>query len=488
MTVALKPYSRMKETGFECLGSVPTHWALVKLGQIGVFSKGSGGTKEDTTEAGVPCVRYGDLYTSHNFRIEKAESCISLDRAQDYTPVRHGDLLFAGSGETIEEIGKSAVNLFRSRSCCGGDVILFRPKRIVDPRYMGYATDCASARTQKARMGRGITVMHIYGSELKRMNLVLPPVHEQTAIARFLDYMDRRITRYIRAKEKLIVLLEEYKQALIHQTVTGQIDVSTGQPYAEYKDSGVAWLGNVPKRWAIASLRYIGTKFGSGVTPRGGAATYVNTGILFLRSQNIHFDGLHLNGAARISKETHDSQIASHVKPGDVLLNITGASIGRVCPVPEPFEKANVNQHVCIIRPRREKVMSEFLALYLSTPAIQQEIQVEQSGASREGLTLHSIRGFKVALPPIEIQKIVLATLSARIDKVTIAKNALKETISLLNDYRTRVNADIVTGKLDVREVAANLPDPDPLESAPSLDDLLHGEGRPELDEDAELA
>ena len=88
------------------------------------------------------------------------------------------------------------------------------------------------------------------------------------------------------------------------------------------------------------------------------------------------------------------------MKPGDVLLNITGASIGRVCSVPDDFCDGNVNQHVCIIRPRCSVMLPGFLAAFLSTPGMQREIQMEQSGASREGLNLDSIRTFKIVLPP----------------------------------------------------------------------------------------
>ena len=87
--------------------------------------------------------------------------------------------------------------------------------------------------------------------------LPLPPLPEQAAIVRFLDHADRRIQRYIRAKQKLIALLEEQKQAIIHQAVTGQIDVRTGQPYPSYKDSGVEWLDDVPEHWETRRLRTV---------------------------------------------------------------------------------------------------------------------------------------------------------------------------------------------------------------------------------------
>ena len=115
--------------------------------------------------------------------------------------------------------------------------------------------DCRPAATQKATMGRGITVMHVYGTQLKYLTIPLPPLVEQSAIVRFLDHTDRRIRTYIRAKQRLIALLEEQKQAIIHQAVTGQIDVRTGQPYPAYKPSGTGRLGDVPNHWMVSRVK-----------------------------------------------------------------------------------------------------------------------------------------------------------------------------------------------------------------------------------------
>ena len=112
MVAELKPYPDYKDSGVEWLGAVPAHWEVRHLGRIGRLFKGGGGTKEDTRESGVPCVRYGDLYTQHQFFITTTRACVTTELAKlVYTPIRYGDVLFAGSGETIDEIGKSAVNL-----------------------------------------------------------------------------------------------------------------------------------------------------------------------------------------------------------------------------------------------------------------------------------------------------------------------------------------------------------------------------------------
>ena len=224
----LRPYPNLKDSGVNWLGAVPRHWRVQQMGRIGRLWKGRGGNKGDESHSGTPCIRYGDLYTTHEFFILRSRSYVSDARATEYTPVETGDLLFAASGETIDEIGKSAVNLIQSPAFCGADIILFRPDGQFDARYLGYLADCKPVSAQKARMGRGITVKHIYTDRLKNLTLVIPPLKEQHAIAQFLDQVNRRIHRYTRAKQTLIELLGEQKQAIIQQAVTGQIDVRTG--------------------------------------------------------------------------------------------------------------------------------------------------------------------------------------------------------------------------------------------------------------------
>ena len=221
----LNPNARFKSSGIDCLGKVPMHWKLRRIGQIGRFFKSTGGGKEDEVSTGVPCVHYGDLYTTYDYHISKARSFIRTEIARNYTLIKFGDILFATSGETIDEIGKSAVNLMQGEVRCGGDVILFRPKCQVDARFMGYSTDSRLARIQKATMGRGITIMHIYAHQLKRLAIAIPPLAEQTAIASFLDQRTAEIDAAISATQRQISLLREFHTRLIADVVTGKLDV-----------------------------------------------------------------------------------------------------------------------------------------------------------------------------------------------------------------------------------------------------------------------
>ena len=247
MAAELKPYPAYKDSGVEGLGAVPAHWEARHLGRFGRLFKGGGGTKEDERESGVPCVRYGDLYTQHQFFITATRACVTPKLANTvYTPIRYGDVLFAGSGETIDEIGKSAVNLIAGPACCGGDVIILRPSIDADARFLGYAMDCAATARQKACIGRGFTVMHIYSSDLKYVTVAIPSLPEQAAIVRFLDHADRRIRRYIRGKQKLIALLEESRAVLINHAVTQGLGPISRDKWKHVRSSRVGVRVRIP--------------------------------------------------------------------------------------------------------------------------------------------------------------------------------------------------------------------------------------------------
>ena len=467
MAAELKPYPRYTDSGVPCLGEVPAHWEVRQVGRIGRLFKGGGGTKEDEQESGVPCVRYGDLYTHHRFFIAASRACVTPERAATaYTALRYGDVLFAGSGETIDEIGKSAVNLIRGSACCGGDVIIFRPSIRADSRFLGYASDCPSSARQKACMGRGFTVMHIYSSDLKYMAVALPPVPEQAAIVRFLDHADRRIRRYIRAKQKLIALLEEQKQALIHQAVTGRIDVRTGWPYSAYKDSGVEWLGDVPANWQVAQLRRMAVDrcdgpFGSGLK----SSHYTENGIRVVRLQNIGHGEFRDSDTAFISERHYESLGDHSVLPGDILVAGLGDDShpsGRACVAPESIVPAMVKADCFRFRPDREQVEPQFVALQLTATAVAASA-VLSTGATRSRTNLQSTSARVVGIPSVREQRLVVAFISRATSGICVAQQATRQQIATSGEYRARLIADVVTGKVNVREAAAGLPEVDPL-------------------------
>ena len=457
MTSSLRSYPEMKDSGVGALGRVPVHWRIRKLGQIGRFSKGNGGSKMDELQTGIPCVRYGDLYTSHTYFIHQSRGSISRERVEDYTPISYGDVLFAASGESIEEIGKSAVNVIKDEAYCGGDIILFRPSIEVHPKFMGYATDFRPATDQKARMGRGFTVVHVYSNQLKRLAVPLPPLREQASIVRFLDHADRRIRRYIRAKEKLIALLEEQKQAIIHQAVTGQIDIRTGQPYPVYKSSDVEWLGDVPAHWTLCRLRNVVSEVTTG--PRGWSSYASDAGPLFIRIANLDRGSLRLrfDDVVRLNLPDTSEVSRTRIREGDILMSVT-AYIGSVAIAPDGLEEAYVSQHVARCRPIR-KSSSFWLGYVLMSRMGQIYGQVALYGGTKDGLSLDDVKNYPIVLPPPCEQSRIVGRIERELALLGKESDVAQRQIDLVREYRTRLIADVVTGKLDVREAATVLPE-----------------------------
>ena len=328
----------------------------------------------------------------------------------------------------------------------------------MDERFLLYLTFSSAFRSLgAAEMSGAAGQKRVPASFFNNLTPAIPPLNEQRAIAAFLDRETERIDALVAKKRRLVERLREYRTALITHTVTRGLPPEAARAAGldsspRLKPSGVEWLDDVPEHWEVLRLSYLATKFGSGITPHGGATVYQETGVPFLRSQNIHFDGLRIQDVARIPPSLHRELASSHVQPGDVLLNITGASIGRVCSVPNDFADGNVNQHVCIVRPNQRRLLPGFLAAYLSTPAMQREIQFEQSGASREGLTLQSIRNFKIVVPPVPEQTAIVGYLGAEDGRIRGLTSEVESAVQRLQEYRTALITAAVTGKIDVRE------------------------------------
>ncbi len=220
--------------------------------------------------------------------------------------------------------------------------------------------------------------------------------------------------------------------------------------------------------WQHVKLGSLAIKVGSGSTPRGGNSVYTKAGHCFVRSQNVGMGILFLNDIVYIDERTHQKQKSTEIKENDVLLNITGASIGRTAIATKEIDGGNVNQHVCIIRVR-ESVVPNFICYYIQLPKTQKYIQSLQTGGSREGLNFDQVRSFPISLPVgIEQSKIVqfLGLLDRRIsvqnkiiEDLRQLKSALSTTLFSNINYETIKLGEIcsiTTGKLDANAMVDN--------------------------------
>ncbi len=287
--------------------------------------------------------------------------------------------------------------------------------------------------------------------------LPVPPIQEQQAIARFLDYIDRRIHRYIRAKKKLITLLEEYKQAIINQAVTKGLD-----PTVKMKSSGIDWLGKIPEHWEIVRLRHLTSSITSG--SRGWSSYAAGEGPLFIRIGNLCRGSLDLDLSEEVRLDLPVRALSeagrTQVEPGDLLMSIT-AYIGSVAVAPENIGEAYVSQHVACCKLCTTEVNPRWLGYSVLSNIGQTFGKSRMYGGTKQGLSLLDVASFPVLLPKKDEQLEIVEHIERRLLAVSTAASSVREHVELVQEYRTRLISDAVTGKADVRHIAAQLSEDD---------------------------
>ena len=447
-------YPEYKESGVQWLGQVPEHWEVKRLKDVGSLMAGAGFPHEfqGIEDEKYPFFKVGDLANSSDGRkMIRGEHSISrktasILRARIIPP---NAIIYAKI--------RAALLLNRRRitaipCCIDNNMTAFVPTAgKIDTTFSFYWFSTLDFG-EFTNPGAVPSLSEGYQSILP---ITLPPLPEQTAIANFLDRETGRIDTLVAKKRRLIALLKEKRTVLISRAVTRGLPASVArefglEPHTRFKDSGIVWLGQVPEGCEVKKLGFITKKIGSGKTPSGGAETYVDEGIMFLRSQNVYDEGLNLEDVVYIDEGTDADMATSRVQPKDILLNITGASLGRTCIVPDEFSRANVNQHVCIIRMSNLK-HSVFISWLMKSAGIKAQIQNAQTGAAREGLNFEQITNLVFVLPLLSEQTAIATYLDRETAKIDRLVEKVELLISRLQEYRAALITATVTGKIDVR-------------------------------------
>ena len=443
--MSFRKYEEYKDSGVEWLGEVPKHWEVSLLKRryqvtLGKMLKSNQTSPNETEEF------YLRAANIHWRGVDTTDVKRMWFTAEEKNKLKlcKGDLLVSEGGD----VGRSALWNDEIEGCyIQNSINRIRAREDADTRFLFYWMYFIKQADYIDMICNKATIAHFTVEKVETTPCVYPPLEEQKQIAAFLDKETTKIDTLIDKQEQLITLLWEKRQAIISHVVTKGLD-----PNVKMKDSEIEWLGEVPEHWAVTKLGYIADKIGSGKTPRGGSKVYLKEGILFLRSQNVHDTGLMLKRTETIyiSEEMDSEMSATRVRPGDILLNITGASIGRTCIVPANFPRANVNQHVCIIRV--PKNLQCYLSYFLKSVFVKSQIDAFQNGASREGLNFEQISQIVLCLPPSSVE--ILEIVNRLQNDLTFIDQLLAKTESasnLLKERRTALISAAVTGKIDVQ-------------------------------------
>lgn len=440
MIADLKPYPAYRETGLPWLGKVPEHWDVKRLKLLlrEVDCRSSTGKEQLLRVSQYTGVTQRKSMDGTDSPDSRAASLVGYKRVMSNDLVINIMLAWNGSMgvSRYEGIASPAYCVYRFSS---GALPLYYHELLRIPLYKG--------RIKAASTGVVESRLRLYSDDLGCIEAILPPPDEQAVIVRFLNWANGQLEKAIRAKRKVITLLNEQKQAIIHRAVTRGLD-----PSVPLKPSGIPWLGDIPEHWEVRKLRTLFHTQGSGTTPSGdhyygGSINWVMSGDL--NDSVIKKTKRTVHGKALIAYST-----LKLYPDNSIVVAMYGATIGKTGIL---GVAACTNQACCVFAQAMPTVNVFLIQLIIQTA--KPHLLRAAYGGGQPNINADVVRSLRIPFPPIKEQDAILAHVELETSRLTTAISRFEREIELLREYRTRLVADVVTGKLDVREAAAKLPD-----------------------------
>jgi type I restriction enzyme S subunit len=453
----LKPYAEYRDSGSPWLGRFPTHWQLPRLGSV-LRERGETNEARQMDQVLSVMKDIGVIPYEEKGRVGNKKS---EDTAR-YKIVRPNDIVVNCMNVIIGSVGLS-----RYTGCLSPVYyVLTRRSEANNPRYLNSVFQTKPFQLSLVRIGNGIMAhrMRIPMELLKCEPFPVPPAEEQAAIVRFLDHANGRIERAIRAKKKMVTLLNEQKQAIIHRIITHGLN-----PKVPLKSSGIPWLGDIPYHWSVLPLKSV-CKIQSGITLGKDYSGQPLQEFPYLRVANVQAGHTNLARVktVRVTKAEAERCL---LQKGDVLMTEGGDAdkLGRGCVWDSSIAPCLHQNHVFAVRPNQSRLDPYFLSALMGTSYARAYFQVTAKQTTNLAATNKTKIGMlKVLLPKMDEQKAILTALDEETRPVTATLARVEREIALLREYRTRLVADVVTGKFDVRAAAGHLPaaEPEPVPEA----------------------
>ena len=417
-----KPYPTYKKSDVPWIGEIPKDWEITQTKRV--CKTGSGGTPDTSNPTyyggPIPWITTSELRESAINSTNKTITAKAMEDNPQLKMYQSGSIVIAMYGATIGRLGWLEKAATVNQACC-----VFNPKEAVNRKFLLYWLQHCKPHLLSSAQGGGQP--NLNQELLKELPICIPTILEQAAIVRYLDEADQKIQEYISAKEKLIALLEEQRQAIIHQAVTRGLD-----PNVKLKPSGMEWLGDVPEHWEVSRIKNEVYSLNHKRIP----LSTTERGAMSIR----RYDYYGASGVIdKVDNYLFDDELLLVAEDGAnlILRNLPLAIIAR--------GKFWVNNHAHILEPKHGNL--EFLAWRLEgidyTPWI--------SGAAQPKLTQDRLMSIPIAVPNKEQQDKIMEQVSSETEYLQTAIDQVRRQIELMQEYRTRLIADVVTGKLDVR-------------------------------------
>ena len=444
MMQELQPYGEYKEPGQPWLGNVPEHWELTTIGSI--TSRRSARNRTDLP-----------LLSVLREKGVVLRSSLGEDENHNFVPDDLGNYRVALAGDLVVNKMKAWQGSVGIAPCDGivsPAYFVFELLKITQPfAHRLFRSKPYVAFFAQSSDGVRIGQWDLSIDRMKRIPVPIPPPDEQAAIVRFLAALDGRVNRFVRAKRRLIELLTEQKQAIITQAVTRGLD-----PNAKLKASGIDWLGDVPEHWEPCRLKNAATVH-TGITLGKDYGATTTRPYRYLRVANVQVGRVDLSHVKEVHVPEHEAR-GSMLEPGDVLMTEGGDidKLGRGCVWNGEIENCIHQNHIFAVR-CRSTMLPRFLVALMGSSHGRAYFQLTAKQTTNLASTNSStLRAFPVFLPPVTEQECILSQIETDTSELERTMAAAQREIALIREYRTRLVADVVTGKLDVRAVLVDAP------------------------------
>ena len=459
----LKPYPNYRPSGVKWFDRLPTHWEVRRLRNVADLRVSSVDKHKREDEEHVRLCNYVDVY--NNDRITATMNFMHATAAPDEIErfrLECGDVLITKDSETWDDIGIPALVTDSAPDLISGyHLALLRPRsEHAVGGYLFRALESRGISRQFHVQARGVTRFGLTHVGIKSVWLPVPSLSEQVCIVRFLDRIDRRIRRYIRARRRVVSLLEEHKQVFVHQAVTGKIDVRSGKPYPAYRTSRTECLASIPKHWKLARLKDV-AQVQPGLTLGKDYSSTETISRPYLRVANVQDGRIDLSHVKSVEVPVHEAR-ATTLLDGDVLMTEGGDidKLGRGGIWRDEIRGCLHQNHIFAVRCCQESVRPEFLVGLMASSYGRSYFQITAKQTTNLASTNSStLRAFPIPLPSADEQKVILRFLSRNTRLVDEAIARTERLIYGVREYRARLINDVVTGRVDVRAALASRPD-----------------------------
>jgi type I restriction enzyme S subunit len=442
----MKKYDNCKDSGIEWIGEIPEHWELWKISHA--FTRIGSGT---TPESGNPIyhengtinwLNTGDL---NDGILESCAKKVTEKATQDYSSLKvfpAGSLVMAMYGATI---GKTSIINFdttTNQACC-----VFCKDDIIDLKFLQYWFTGNKEQVINLAIGGGQP--NISQNILKDIRVCCPVIDEQTQIANYLDQKTSQIDQLINQKKRFIELLQEERTAVINQAVTKGLD-----PTVKMKDSGIEWLGEIPEHWVLKRVGSLSECI-TGYAFKSESFSFEN-GIKIVRGDNVTENSLRWGDKTRYWNEYSEVLNKFQLQKNDIVIGMDGSKVGKnYAYIEENDLPLLLVQRVARIRSKNE-LIAKWIHYNIGSYNFKYYINLSKTDPAIPHITLKNITSYPISFPNIEELNSIIEKLSLKLMKLDETLIKSQQEIELLKEYKTALISEVITGKVDIRDVVLN--------------------------------